>query len=244
MLAPLFGIGLEELRVEGTTARIVVTHEGASNELLLEEFRDVIREGVQEEATQNRAAAPFAIDLNVVPPAREASAAGDHAKVVELLGAWPGPLSMLLRTAEGQNLPPDTRSALAESLGMLGSAHVALGRVDWAQEILRLAVQWGQEHIDVSAVLFARLGEAYVARDRAGEAIGLYRRALALGAPRSKVLPDLAGCFLNRGRHVAALLTAEEALAAGAPQSAVSPTLGAAKSALGDHWTKFRTLVP
>ncbi|HBQ11032.1 MAG TPA: hypothetical protein DEF51_07585, partial [Myxococcales bacterium] len=136
------------------------------------------------------------------------------------------------------------RATLAEALGMLGSAFVDLGRTEWAQEVLRLGIQWGQDQLEVSADLFRRLGGAYVAEERHGEAIGLFRRALALGAPRSEVLPALARSFLARDRHIAAILCAEDALAAGASQDAVRDVRTKAKEVLGTPWERFRTRVP
>ncbi|HJL18488.1 MAG TPA: tetratricopeptide repeat protein [Sandaracinaceae bacterium LLY-WYZ-13_1] len=245
LLAPLYGMRLQTLEVDDDgRARVTLDVEGERVTLPLPELRNAIREAVREEAARHRAPSPFAIDLSVVPEAREAAAAGDHEAVSELLGSWPGPLSMLLRTAEGQTLTPEVRATLAESLGMLGSSYVALGRVEWAQEVLRLGIQWAQDQLDVSADLFRRLGSAYVAQDRYGEAIGLFRRALGLGAPRAEVLPPLARSFLERGRHLAALLCAEEALAVGADADRVEDVRRRAREVLGDAWDRFRTRVP
>ncbi|MCZ7679186.1 MAG: hypothetical protein M5U28_10715 [Sandaracinaceae bacterium] len=247
LLAPLFDIGLEELRVhDDGEASLMARVDGERMELPLEELRAEIRERVRLEAEKHQGGgqSPFAIDLNLVPEAKKAMAANDAARVAELLGAWPGPLSLLLRTAEGQSLAPEVRATLADSLGMLGTAYVQLGRHDWAQEILRLAIQWGQDQLHVSADLFRRLGSAYLAQGRHGEAIGLLRRALGLGAARKDVLPDLARCLLARGRHVAALLCAEDALAAGAPADGVRDAREAALAVLGDDWKRFRARVP
>lgn len=245
LLAPLFDIRLEELRVEGDEAVVVVTRGGARSELSVEELREDLRELVDAEAARHeRGQSPFSIDLSVVPEAKKAFAAGDVARTAELLGAWPGPLSMLLRTAEGQTLAPEVRATLATALGILGSAYVELGRHEWAQEVLRLAIQWGQDQLEVSADIFARLGKALVAQDRHGEAIGMLRRALGLGAKRSEVLPVLAGSFLARERYLAALLCAEDALTAGAPLDEVRDTRAAALEVLGDDWQRFRARVP
>ncbi len=247
LLAPLFDIGLEELRVyDDGDASVMARLEGDLLELPIDELRAEIRQRVRAEADAHRAGAqsPFAIDRNLVPEAKRALAAGDAARVAEILGAWPGPLSLLLRTAEGQSLAPEVRATLAESLGMLGTAYVQLGRHDWAQEILRLAIQWGQDQLHVASDLFRRLGAAYVAQDRHGEAIGLLRRALGLGAARKDVLPDLARCFLARGRHLAAMLCVEDALAAGAPAESVRDVRERALAVLGDDWKRFRARVP
>jgi hypothetical protein len=74
--------------------------------------------------------------------AEQAAQRGDHVRVLELLGAWPAPLAIFLRTPEGQTLSPDTRSLIARALGLLGSACVSLGEVGKGEEVLRLAVQY------------------------------------------------------------------------------------------------------
>lgn len=246
LLAPLFDVRLDELRVDDDgQATVLVTREGTRAELTLEELREELRDHVQAEAERHRRPqTPFSIDLNLIPQAKKALAAGDAARTAELLGAWPSPLALLLRTAEGQSLAPEVRATLAEALGVLGSAYVELGRHEWAQEVLRLAIQWGQEQLQVSGDLFRRLGGAFVAQGRHGEAIGLLRRALGLGAPRAEVLPVLARCFLARKRYLAALLLAEDAIAAGASRESVSEVRDAASEVLGEHWARFRNRVP
>lgn len=244
LLAPLYGIGLEELRVDGPDAVVQANIDGTSSAMSLSTLRELVRERVRQEVERHRAPSPFSIDLNLVPQARAAAEAGDSERVAELLGNWPGMLSLLLRTAEGQSLSGEVRANLAEALGMLGSAYVDLGRHEWAQEVLRLGIQWAQDQLEVSAGLFGRLAEAHLAEGRHGQAIGLFRRALALGASRSRMLPSLARCFLSRERYLAALLCADEALAAGAEAKAVAEVRTAAKEHLGDAWEKFRLRVP
>ena len=244
LLAPVFQIRLDTLFVSGPESRVRFTQEGKSHETSLAELRRVLRDKVRAEAERHRAPAPFAIDLALVPQAREALARGDAEKVSELLGAWPGPLSLLLRTAEGQRLAPEVRATLAESLGLLGTAYVEFGRHDWAQEVLRLGIQWAQDRAEAAADLFFRLGLAHLAQQRHGEAIGLLRRAAALGAPRRVVLPALAKAFLSRGRHLAAILLAEDALVAGASPDDVREVRDRARSMLGPAWDRFRARVP
>jgi tetratricopeptide (TPR) repeat protein len=245
LLAPLFDIRLEELRIDGPEISVAATIGGERIELGLDVFREEIKDRIRAEAEKHRSTgSPFAIDLNLVPQARKALAAGDPDRVAELLGAWPGPLSLLLRTAEGAALTPEVRATLAEALGILGTSYVQLGRHEWAQEVLRLAIQWGQEQLEVAADLFRRLGAAYVAEGRHGEAIGLLRRSLGLGAPRAEVLPVLARCFLMRDRYIAALLCADDALVAGAPADLVKDVRQKSLEKLGDPWVKFRRRVP
>ncbi|MGE0786749.1 MAG: tetratricopeptide repeat protein [Sandaracinaceae bacterium] len=240
LLAPLYGISLEELRVDGSQAIIQARVDGTSSAMSLETLRELIRERVSSEVAQQRSPSPFSIDLNVVPRARAAAARGAHEEVSELLANWPGMLSLLLRTAEGQGLSGEVRATLAEALGLLGSAYVALGRQDWAQEVLRLGIQWAQDQLEVSADLFTRLADAHMAAGLYGQAIGPLRRALALGGPREVLLPALAKSFAARGRNIAALLCADEAVAAGASEDEVEAVREAAREALGEDWARFR----
>ncbi|MDQ3037868.1 MAG: hypothetical protein M3Y87_36070 [Myxococcota bacterium] len=243
LLCAIFGIKLRELRVHpDRMAGVVVDLGGAIDEIALDDLRGLIKDRIRAEASKAKPPSPFAIDLNAIPATLKAAAAGDHEKVIELIGAWPGPLSLLLRTAEGQSLAPDVRASLARSLGVLGSAYVALDRIDWAHEVLRLGIQWGQDG-PAAGDLFRRLGEAHVKRDRHGEAIGLFRRAIQLGAPKSEILPLLAASFAARHRHLAAMLCADDAIAEGARESAISDVRQEALGALGESWTRFQQYV-
>ena len=245
LLSPLFDIRLDVLRIDERGLGFVEAQiDGAVVDLPIPQLREVVRGHVRKLADHHKPPSPFAIDLNGVPNARTASANGDAEGVSDLLGAWPGPLSLLLRTAEGQSLAPEVRATLAEALGLLGSAYVELGRCDWAQEVLRLGIQWAQDQLEVSSDLFLRLGKAHLSDGRHGEAIGLLRRSMGLGGPRIVILPLLARCFIERERHVAALLCAEEALALGAEPAELADVRAAALAVLGDTWERFRLRVP
>lgn len=240
LLSAIFDIELRELRVHADgRAGVVVELGAATDEIPLLQLREVIKERIRAEAQRARPPSPFAIDLNAVPEALAAAAAGKHERVIELLGAWPGPLSLLLRTAEGQSLSPDVRATLARALGVLGTAYAETERVDWAQEVLRLGIQWGQDSA-AAGDLFRRLGEAHAIRERWGEAIGLFRRAIQLGAPRSEVMPQLAAAFAARQRHLAAMACVEEALASGASDASVEAVRAEALGALGEPWARFK----
>lgn len=243
LLAPLFGWSIERLEVEGGAARVTVFEEDIEKTMGLSEFRAGLKGLVRNEAERIRSASPFAIDLASLPSARSALEAGDHSQVAELLGAWPGPLSLLLRTAEGQRLSGQIKGALADALGMLGSAYAALDRPEWAMEVFRLAIQWGQDQMAVSATLFRRMGDAHVAGGRFGEAIGLFRRALSLGESKAEILPGLARCYLERERYIAAMLCLEEAVAAGVPGSRLADDRKRALDVLSPHWERFRERV-
>lgn len=240
LLAPLFGIRLVELRVGGDKpSAVVVDLGGASDEISLEELREVIRERIRAELQRARPASPFSIDLAVIPHAEQAAANKDHARVVEILGAWPGPLSLLLRTAEGQQLTPDVRATLARALGLLGTAYVHTQRYDWAEEVMRLGVQWGQDG-PAAGDLFRRLGESCVIRGRFGEAIGLLRRSLSLGVPEAQVLPDLAKAYVDRGKWVAGAACARRVLLMDPSNQDMKTLLVQAQNKMGAPWLRFQ----
>jgi tetratricopeptide (TPR) repeat protein len=241
LLAPLFGFGLVELAFDdnGALELVYETDDGRERKSV-QAFRESIRQQVRALAqNEDESESPFAIDLSALPAAEKAMAVSDYDRTIDLLGSWPGPLSMLLRTAEGQSLASDVKATLAHALGLLGTAYANRGRHDWADEVMRLGIQWGQEG-SAAGELFWRMGEASVARDRYGEAIGLLRRALSLGASRAAALPLLARCYEARDRWVAAALCAEEALVEGAKEEEMRALIDRARDHLGDPWTRFR----
>jgi tetratricopeptide (TPR) repeat protein len=219
--------------------------------MTVDELRELVRDRIRTEADRYRAGAPSAIDLAAIPEAEAASREGRHERVVSLLGGWPGPLSMILRTPEGAAIIDEPRRAIVRALGLLGSAYAALGRNDWAEDVLRLGIQWGGDGPH-GADLFRRLGEAHLTTDRAGEAIGLLRRALALWdmqtveteslrEPRALTHVALARAFFARGRHVAALVSLEDAQVFGASEEFVDPLRREAQAVLGAPWRKVRS---
>ena len=249
LLAPVFGISLRKVLVGGGEAPSVVMDLGAAREEVpLEDLRDLIHDRVRAEARASRGGtggSPFAIDMNLVPKAEKHNAEGDWEGTLETLGGWPSPLSMLLRTAEGQSLTPEVKATLAHAMGLLGTACIETGELDFGMEVMRLGVQWGQEsggaHV---AGLFRRLGGAQLHAGRPGQAIGLLRRALSLGAPPKDVLPLLAESYLARGRHLPAMVCAENARRLGADADPMRAVEGRAAEALGEPWGRFREAVP
>jgi tetratricopeptide (TPR) repeat protein len=245
LLAALFGISMREVVVEeGAPPRVRVDAGRALDELALEDVRQAMRERVLAEApAEAQQAAPFSIDLSIIPKADDAARRGDHGQVISLLGAWGNPLSVLLRTAEGQHLGPDVKSSLAHALGLLGTSYSKLGQVEVAEEVMRLGIQWAQDGIAASD-LFRRLGESYLADNRAGEAIGLLRRSISLGAQHRTVLPLLARAFADRGKMVAAAACVDEASAVGVPEAELADVRARALAVLGASWAAFRGLAP
>jgi len=239
LLAPLYGYALHELRVGADGSQIVLLHDGIEETYPLAAFRARIRTHVREELERvRRPAARSAIDLSRVAEAQTAIQRGDNVRVLELLGAWPAPLAIFLRTPEGQLLNPEARSTIARGLGLLGSACIALGEGMKGEEILRLGIQYAAEG-DAAPDLFLRLGEAMLGDGRAGEAIGPLRRAANLGASPARVWTQLARAFIARGRTLAALGAVIEARAAGAPAADLGEVVDSVKSTLGPAYERW-----
>jgi hypothetical protein len=239
LLAPLYGYSLRKLVVEGKRTELVVLHDGDEETFDLDTFRMRVRALVREELDRVATGARSAIDLSKVAEAEAAAIRKEWPKVIALLGAWPAPLAIFLRTPEGQMLGADARSLIAKGLGLLGSACVHLGEVEQAEEVFRIGIQYAQEGA-AAAELFRRLGEALLLNDRAGEAIGPLRRALAFGGAASEVMPPLARAFLKRERYVAAYACVRDALEAGVAERDLADELRQIEAALGPALTAWR----
>jgi hypothetical protein len=241
LLAPLYGYALRELRVGADGSNIVLFHDGIEETYLLPAFRARIRTHVREELERvQRPAARSAIDLARVVEAEAAAKRGDSLKVLDLLGSWPAPLAIFLRTPEGQLLNPEARATIARGLGLLGSACIHLGEHGKGEEVLRLGIQYAGDGV-AAPELFLRLGEAMLKDGRPGEAIAPLRRAANLGTVPARVWSLLAEAFLSRGRNLAALGAVMEARAAGTPASELEDVVGRLRETLGaplDAWQR------
>ena len=113
-------------------------HDGVEETYEINDFRGRIRAHIREELERVSAGSRSAIDLTKVVEAEIAANASDHPKVIALLGAWPAPLAIFLRTPEGQMLTPDARALIAKGLGLLGSACVRLGEQQQGEEVCAL----------------------------------------------------------------------------------------------------------
>ena len=242
LLAPLYGYTLKRLVVEGRTSRLALAHDGVDETHDLGEFRARIRSHVRDELERAAQGARSAIDLTKVAEAEVAAQKGDHARVIALLGSWPAPLAIFLRTPEGQMLTPDARGLIAKGLGILGTACVKLGEHHPGEEVLRLGVQFAQDGA-AAADIFRRLGESHLAAGRAGEAIGPLRRAANLGAPPKVVWPLLARAFVARNRFVAGLACIREARAAGVVDADMAEVIRDVEGSLGPALTAWQATV-
>ncbi len=244
LLAPLYGYSLRRLVLGGSgPPELVVLHDGVEETHDLDAFRFRLRAVVREELDRATTGSRSAIDLSKVTEAEAASLRSEWTKVVQLLGTWPAPLAIFLRTPEGQLLTADARGLIAKGLGLLGSACVHLGEIEQAEEVFRIGIQYAQEGV-AAAELFRRLGEALLQSDRAGEAIGPLRRALAFGGSPADVMPPLARAFLKRKKWVAAYACLRDALEAGVGEREIAEELRSTETALGVALTawKARTL--
>ncbi len=246
LLAPLYGYSLVTLSLEGDDSKkrgvqpeITVLHDGVEEKHELDAFRLRIRAHVREELDRVTTGARSAIDLSKVADAEACALRKEWPKVIALLGTWPAPLAIFLRTPEGQMLAPEARALIAKGLGLLGSACVHVGEIEQAEEVFRIGIQYAQEGM-AAAELFRRLGEALLLNDRPGEAIGPLRRALAFGGLPQEVLPPLARAFIQRGRYVAAFACLKDALSAGAPEKDLAEDIRLVETKLGPALTAWK----
>jgi hypothetical protein len=244
LLAPIFGITLLGLWHGGEKPPSLLLAIGDSQEeLTIKGFREVLDESVRSELSRTRSDGAFSIDFKNIPEAEAANRVGDYKHTIELLGSWPGPLSMFLRTQEGQMLGNMEKSTLARALGVLGEAYLKTRQMEWAEDVLRLGVQWGQDSGDLGS-LFLLLAEARLLNDRCGEAIGLLRRALSFGESKAAIFPELARCYAKRKRYVAAAVCIDEAVSNRVDPDSIKDVVEEVNAALGDAYKRFRDIVP
>lgn len=232
LLAPLYGYALEELRIQNGRSEIRLLHDGLEETYTLTQFRMRMAAHVREELARVARPSRGAIDLSLVEEADRAAAESDWLHVIELLGSWPAPLAIFLRTPEGQLLPPETRALLARAMGLLGTACISLGEHEKGEEVLRLSVQYAGEG-SAAADSYLRMGEAFLSDGRVGEAIAPLRRAVRLGAPPAKTWPLLAQCYARRGRLTAAYAAILECREAGLSAEAAERLLEEAEDSFG-----------
>ncbi|HET8940000.1 MAG TPA: tetratricopeptide repeat protein [Polyangiales bacterium] len=239
LLAPVFGIHVAALHANDGVPMIEVDLGHAREEISVQGLREILDGAVSAEVARARPAAPFSIDFKRIPMAERANERGEYDETITLLGAWPGPLSMFLRTPQGQALGRSERSRLVKALGLLGQAYMHKQQAEWAEDVLRLGIQFGQE-LEAAGPLFGSLGRTRVESGRHGEAIGLLRRALSLGGDKASLNLDLARCFYERKRYVAALACLHAAEAAGCEKSAMKELRAAVETALGGAYQTYR----
>jgi len=222
-------LGLSEIEVQFNELRHVLT---------LEDFREVLDERVRSELGFD-GPEDGSIDLAVVDQAEAANAHGNWGATIAMLNPWLTPISMLLRSGEAETLSEDVHGRLSVSLDLLGTAYAKIGELEAANEVLRLGVQWAGE-TGKAAALYLALGSASVASEKHGEAIGLLRRAVRLGAEESAALPLLAQSLTARDQTLAAMVCAERARELGADVAELDAIGAKLTTRLGDAWTRFQ----
>ena len=216
LLAPLFGIQLEQL--VGTTVApeeiggiVGFSYGGNFSYLRVSDFGILILEKLKEDLADSQDE-PFKLDLDLVPIAREAFEKGDFEKVLTTLDAWPGLLSILLKTPMARTLEDGQRDAIGEGLELLGASFEKMDRNPWSEELYKLGLQFAKEG-RAAARLYLKLGLLLSKLAKYGEAIGPLRRALRMEADRETALCALAHAFLMRGKTIPAAALLEYAAA-------------------------------
>ena len=211
LLAPVFGARLEELIVHGDgTMFVALRTEDGIEEVDLTAFQEYIAERIRNETNTDEGQGGPAIDLSIIPKARSASAAGDHATVTSMIGPWLNSLAVLIRSGQMKTLAAEVRDELTEAIALLGASYSELLEHGMADEVFRLGVQWADETSFASDMYFL-LGETSIAQQAWGEAIGPLRRAVHLGGDEKRALGGLVRCFVERNQFVAARVCLERA---------------------------------
>ena len=113
----------------------------------------------------------------------------DYAKVLTLLGSWPAPLAIFLRTPEGQMLTPDARGLIAKGLGLLGSACVAC--TSGADSVDTICRRLKIETVTVPAVAGPRSLEGQRVGAVAGDAERARRTGVVAAATVRRIVPHV-----------------------------------------------------
>lgn len=237
--ASLFQVRPLELRHDLGLSEITLEFNGVRHVLALEDFRDVIDERVRAELGLGESQDGVAIDLGLVDQASEANAEGRWTETIALLTPWLTPVSMLLRTGEAQGLGKEAHGRLSEALDLLGNAYANVGDLGAADEVLRLGVQWAGE-TSKAGDLFLTLGRAAVTSDKHGEAVGLLRRAIRLGAEERRAMPLLATSLAAREQVLAAMVCLRRARSLGAEDEGSRDLEASLQARLDGAWVRFQ----
>ncbi len=242
LLAPVFGMELKELLVKKNPPLLRIEMDGVREDLTCKEFRDALCHSLKLSLDQ-QSAPSFTIDLDLVDEAQVAFDNQQNEKVIELLGAWPAPLSRLFRMPGGSALSAEQREGIARGLWLLSRAFGLQEQHAWSQEIIRLAIQWAHG-LPIEGKLFQALAELSMVQGDYGQAIGLLRRAVRQGETQPSVLVSLAECYAERGRYVAAMVCIEQAEKAGASNKHLQKVKSRVHAVVGSAFDNFREKVP
>jgi tetratricopeptide (TPR) repeat protein len=114
-----------------------------------------------------------------------------------------------------------------------------MGELEAANEVLRLGIQWAGESGKAGS-LYLALGRASVASEKHGEAIGLLRRAIRLGAEERDALTLLAESLSARDQSLAAMVCNERARELGANADDLEAVEAVLQTRLGEAWPRFQ----
>ncbi len=238
LAASLFEVQPLTLERKDERSEITVEFGGIRHVLPLDDFREIIEERIRAELRLSGSPEENGFDLGVVERAQQAHAQQDWGGAIELLSPLLAPASMLLRTGQAAVLSQQVHETISTGLELLGTAHANDGHLAMATDVLRLGVQWVGDS-EKAADLFLSLGDACMRAGKAGEAIGLLRRALKLGADSGLALSSLAECLHEREQYLAALVCLNRAAAAGAGGEALQALRDTVLAHLGEDWHAF-----
>lgn len=236
--ASLFQVEPVELRYELGLSELTLVFNELRHVLALGDFRDVLDDRVRSELGLGPQQ-ENAIDLAVVDQAEQANAHENWGATVAMLNPWLTPIAMLLRTGDADGLSEEVHGRLSAGLDLLGTAYANMGELDAANEVLRLGVQWAGESGKAGS-LFLALGRASVLGEKHGEAIGLLRRAVRLGAEERDALPLLAQSLSARDQTLAAMVCNERARELGADAEDLNALAVKLEARLGAAWPRFQ----
>ncbi|MCS6856392.1 MAG: hypothetical protein NZM37_01650 [Sandaracinaceae bacterium] len=250
-LAPIYRIELLAIEwSDGGLPLIVCRTDGQTLSLRLEELDQLLRTRILAERVPWARPRSWSIDMASLMEAERAAQAGNHARVLEILESWIEPLALLVRSSVSANLSSEIRQAAVRALGMIATANAAIGQREWAEEIYRLGIQWNADSPE-GALLYKQLGEMRLEADRAGEAIGLFCRALLLWDKeperykneRALTLLALARAFAARHRWLAALACIRQSKALGLSSPLAEEIRTSAHHSLGESWTQVEAFL-
>ncbi len=243
LLAPIFGIRLSTLEIDAESAAWVhFFADGQKSRVSLQAFFGRLHRELVELERQARQSTSLSLDLEIVEQAEALAADVRWSEVRSLLIPWANTASFILRSSGEVELPKGTAERFGDGMRLLAAGFSAHAEYERAIEVLRVGAQFLRGSVAASS-LFFELGKLQVCSGLHDAAIGYYRRALALGAPKAEVLPALAESFIQSKRYVAAACCLEEAESA--ELSANLTDLWAQVHAhLGDAWQAFEADFP
>ena len=242
LLAPIFGIQLESLCIDGDREMIRTTRNSQQECIDLDAFRQTIRQLILEEASRAAALAkPVSLDSETVEEARGAAEQGQPQEVVRLLEQVIAPLALVPRSFHATPFSDEDRATIAHVAELLSNAYSALNRSKDSIDVLRLGLQWNPD-THRTLTLYAALGEAHLRQGSAGQAVGAFRRALSMDDAFTNGWEGLARAFGKLGQHVASRVCAYRAGSLHADSLSTLQSKSAVEAS-GKAWARWQALV-